>query len=297
MKSRTRTKKFNQYNEFDNLLEGGEEAPAEEPPAEEEKKSEKKSSSKKESSKKESSEKKSEKEESKKTDTPSYWDDDDPYSPPVPEECCCCVCVCANEFTKDLSCCGCFPIKCGAVTIGILTVVLVTIFFVWNFFLFLNEYLHWWYVLVCMFLLCPSLVAASFCISYFTKDSKTTRALLFTSQILIIVSISLLQVWNLVYFVWIYKKDAFYAGMGDIPTNTYTKQSKKTFLFTMLAETVVILVLWSYFLCVVSAYMDACHGPEEEEGAEAEPEAEAEAEPEAEEADDKGAEEGEKAAE
>jgi len=79
--------------------------------------------------------------------------------------------------------------------------------------------------------------------------------------------------------------------MGDIPTNTYTKQSKKTFLFTMLAETVIILVLWSYFLCVVSAYMDACHGPEEEEGA-AEPEAEADDK--AEEGDDK-AEEGEKA--
>jgi len=65
----------------------------------------------------------------------------------------------------------------------------------------------------------------------------------------------------------------------------------------MLAETVIILVLWSYFLCVVSAYMDACHGPEEEEG-EAEPEEPpADAEPEME-ADDKGAEEeGEKAAE
>lgn len=53
--------------------------------------------------------------------------------------------------------------------------------------------------------------------------------------------------------------------MGDIPTNTYTKQSKKTFLFSMLGETVVILCLWSYFLCVVSAYMDACHGPQDEE--------------------------------
>jgi len=91
----------------------------------------------------------------------------------------------------------------------------------------------------------------------------------------------------LIYFVWIYKKDAFYAGMGDIPSNTYTKQSKKTFLFTMLAETVVILALWSYFLCVVSAYMDACHGPEQEEEEAAAGEGEGE--------EDKAAEEGEKA--
>jgi len=53
--------------------------------------------------------------------------------------------------------------------------------------------------------------------------------------------------------------------MGDIPTNTYTKQSKKTFLFTMLGETVCMLVLFSYFLCVTVAYADLMHGPEEEE--------------------------------
>lgn len=51
--------------------------------------------------------------------------------------------------------------------------------------------------------------------------------------------------------------------MGDIPTNTYTKQSKKTFLFTMLAETVILLVFHVYFLCVVTSYMDLMHGPED----------------------------------
>ena len=53
--------------------------------------------------------------------------------------------------------------------------------------------------------------------------------------------------------------------MGDIPTNTYTKQSKKTFLFTMLGETVVMLVSFAYFLCVTVAYADLMHGPEKEE--------------------------------
>jgi len=131
-------------------MEGGEEAPAEDPPAEDPPKEDPPKSEKK-------SEKKSSKKASEKPEEPPapVDEDDDPYSPPVPEECCCCMCVCATEFTKDLSCCGCFPIKCGAVTIGIFTVVLATIFFTWNFFLFLNEYLHWWYVLICMGLLLP----------------------------------------------------------------------------------------------------------------------------------------------
>merc|ERR1711881_310211 len=79
---------------------------------------------------------------------------------------------------------------------------------------------------------------------------------------------------NLCYFVFIYKKDAFYAGMGDIPTNTYTKQSKKTWIFTMLGETVVLLVAHSYFLCVVTAYADVMHGPPKDEVKEDEPEKE-----------------------
>lgn len=97
------------------------------------------------------------------------------------EECCCCECVCANEFTKESSCCGCFPIKCGVVAIGIFTVLITAIFFVWYFFLFLNEYIHWWYVLVCLFLLCPLLVGSSFVISWFTMDTRTTRTMLYTS--------------------------------------------------------------------------------------------------------------------
>merc|ERR1711904_322775 len=146
-------------------------------------------------------------------------DDDDPYAEPILEPCCCCECVCSNEFTKDSSCCGCFPIKCGAVTIGIITVFVTAILFVWYFFLFLTEYIHWWYVLVCLFLLCPILVGSSFVISWFTSDTRTTRTMLYTSQILALVSVFLIAAWNLIYFIFIYKKDKFYAGMGDIPSN------------------------------------------------------------------------------
>jgi hypothetical protein len=255
-----KSKKYQRYNEYDNLLEGGEEAPADDAAEGAEAKSQ---GAKSQGSKKSGSKKSSQKpaEEEKKNE------DDDPYAKPLLEPCCCCDCVCANEFTKESSCCGCFPIKCGAVSIGIFTVLITAIEFVWYFFLFLNEYIHWWYVLVCLFLLCPILVGSSFVISWFTMDTRTTRTMLYTSQILALTSVFLLAVWNLIYFVFIYKKDKFYAGMGDIPTNVYTQQNKKNFLFTMLAESVILICFFGYFLCVTAAYSTDMHGPEEEEGA------------------------------
>jgi hypothetical protein len=59
-------------------------------------------------------------------------------------------------------------------------------------------------------------------VSWFTKDSKATRSLLFTSQILALVSVLLLAIWNIIYFVGLYKKDLYYSGMGEISKNVYT---------------------------------------------------------------------------
>lgn len=50
--------------------------------------------------------------------------------------------------------------------------------------------------------------------------------------------------------------------MGDPKDNVYTKSNKKTFLFTFLGETVGLLALYSYFLCVTTSYKIAMHGPE-----------------------------------
>ena len=125
----------------------------------------------------------------------------------------------------------------------------------------MNEYLHWWYALVAVFLLCPLLVAASFCVSWFTGDTRTTRTMLFTAQILALVSVLLVCVWNFIYFLAFYKKDIYYSGMGEIEKNYYAKQSKKIFLFVMLAETVVIGALFVYFISVTSTYAELMHGP------------------------------------
>jgi len=88
--------------------------------------------------------------------------------------------------------------------------------------------------------------------------------MIMTACILIIVSLVLVVSWYLIYFIWIYKKDGFYQGMGDPKDNVYTKSNKKTFLFTFLGETVGLLALYSYFLCVTTSYKIAMHGPEKE---------------------------------
>merc|ERR1712110_266043 len=131
-------KRFNDYTEKDRLLEGGEgEAAAEDAPADD-KAAE---GAPADDAKADAPADERAEEKPRKRNNP---DDDDPYTEPILEECCCCECVCKNEATKDSSCCGCFPIKCGVVAIGIFTILITAIFFVWYFFLFLNEYIHWW---------------------------------------------------------------------------------------------------------------------------------------------------------
>jgi len=145
-----------------------EEEPKEEEPKEEEKEEEKK-------------------EEDDKKETEASEDD------PVPkdnlEPCCCCLCVCSNEFTEDRSCCGCFPIKCGIVVIGGFTYFVTVVLLVWNFFLFMNDYIHWWFTFIVLLLYIPLIVGAAFFVSFFTKDTKTTRSLIRTACILILVSL------------------------------------------------------------------------------------------------------------
>lgn len=208
-----------------------------------------------------------EKEESEKDDDKNSTAEsvDDPVPKDILAPCCCCLCACSNEFTEELSCCGCFPIKCGIVTIGIFTFILTLVLVIWNFFLFLNDYIHWWFTFVVLLLYIPLILGAAFFVCFFTEDTKGTRTMIMTACILIIVSLVLVVSWYLIYFIWIYKRDGFYQGMGEPKDNVYTKSNKKTFLFTFLGETVGLLALYSYFLCVCTAYMSAMHGPEKEE--------------------------------
>merc|ERR1712006_22703 len=87
-----------------------------------------------------------------------------------------------------------------------------------------------------------------------------TRGMLFTSQILALVSVLLLALWNIIYFVAIYKKDVYYSGMGEIEKNVYTTQSKKVYLFIMIAESVLMTIFFCYSIWVTSTYRELMHG-------------------------------------
>jgi len=182
--------------------------------------------------------------------------------------CCCCLCACSNEYTKDSSCCGCFPIKCGVLAIGIFTLLLTIYMVTMNFFLILNEYIHWYFPVVIIVLLAPMCIGSSFFVVFFTKDTASSRGKLFTACMFGIISTALIAVWVVCYYVFIYKNDTVFSGQGDPQTNSYTKMSKKFYLFVVLAETTALCIAYSYFICVTNRYADNMKGKDEEEAKE-----------------------------
>jgi hypothetical protein len=182
--------------------------------------------------------------------------------------CCCCLCACSNEYTKDSSCCGCFPIKCGVIAIGIFTLLLTIYMVTMNFFLILNEYIHWYFPVVILVLLAPMCIGSSFFVVFFTKDTASSRGKLFTACMFGIISTALIAVWVVCYYVFIYKNDTVFSGQGDPQTNSYTKMSKKFYLFVVLAETTALCIAYSYFICVTNRYADNMKGKDEEEAKE-----------------------------
>merc|ERR1711988_667168 len=179
--------------------------------------------------------------------------------------CCCCLCSCSNEYTKDSKCCGCFPIKCGVVTIGIFTVLLTIYMVTMNFFLILNDYIHWYYPVIILVLLAPMCIGSSFFVVFFTKDTASSRGKLFTACMFGIISTALIAVWIVCYYVFIYKNDTVFTGQGDPQTNSYSKMSKKFYLFIVLAETTALCVAYAYFICVTNRYAQKMKGEEEKE--------------------------------
>lgn len=168
-------------------------------------------------------------------------------------QCCCCICLCHNKATDGMSCCCVVPIKAGIMTIGILTIVLAAVQISCQFFLMLNDLVAWWYPLVNLFLLIPTYIAASFFVVWFGKDCVSSRGRLFCGCIMVIVSTSLVAVWAVIYFVWIYKKDTVYYGWGTTEEN-YMKYQKKYYIFRELLFAVIVITAWAYFMCVTIRY-------------------------------------------
>ena len=178
------------------------------------------------------------------------------------EVCCCCICQCSREETRFLSCCGCFPIKCGIVTTGILTLLLILSSFIEIFYFILNDYIHWWFVLVAVLLLIPAIIGACFLVTFFNSDNHSNRGKVRTAYIFVIISYSTIAVWNIIYFNAWYKAAEVVAG-GE--QTGYYRLTKKQYLFWSLFITCIIDAVYAYFICVIAHYRNALRGDEEVE--------------------------------
>ena len=175
---------------------------------------------------------------------------------PVLQQCCCCICNCQTVATEGMTCCCVVPIKCGITSIGVLTLALAIIGISAQFFLILNDQVKWWFCVVNLVLLLPQYIAASFFVVWFGKDSVATRGVLGCGCIMVIVSQSLLAAWAIVYFIWIHQGDTVYYGWGTTEEG-YVKFQKKYYLFRELAWAVIVIGLFSYFICICGRYSTA----------------------------------------
>lgn len=174
------------------------------------------------------------------------------------EPCCCCLCVCSNNLTENLTCFGCCPIKCGVILIGMLTVILTCILCTYNIFFILNDYVAWYFPVVVLVLLIPLVIASFFFVVFFSKDTVSSRGKLGSACILALISIVLSGIWTTVYFIWLYKKDAIYTGAGSPEYGQgYHKTNKKVYIWTIIAETIVLSALYVYFIMACGSYHTA----------------------------------------
>jgi len=72
---------------------------------------------------------------------------------------------------------------------------------------------------------------------------------------MVIVSTSLVAVWAVIYFVWIYKRDTVYYGWGK-KEEDYIQYQKKYYIFRELLYAVIVITAYAYFLCVCLRYSD-----------------------------------------
>lgn len=174
--------------------------------------------------------------------------------------CCCCICHCSVKETKDLKCFGCFPVKCGVVSIGIFTIVLFLAIIGEVFYCLLNDSYDWWYVLVGVILLVPYFIGVTFFITFFSNDTDNSRSRLFVACQFVIISSCLLAIWNVCYILWCYKHPEVLTGTPD---QGYYKQSKKAFIVWSLFLATCISFLYAYFICVTRSYANALKSPEQ----------------------------------
>merc|ERR1712023_306069 len=175
--------------------------------------------------------------------------------------CCCCLCQCTEAKIKDLSCCCFFPIRCGVLFIGCLILAITLFVFLEIFYELLNDDIHWWYVLVGVVLASTLIIASSFTVVFFTKDTDSSRSNMRVACILVIIGVSLVAIWATCYFIWLYKKDSVTTGNDGVG---FVKATRKQEVVIILYIACCIDALFAYFLCVVEQYITAMKEEEPE---------------------------------
>tara|TARA_B110001450_G_scaffold105066_1_gene99496 strand:+ start:394 stop:756 length:363 start_codon:yes stop_codon:yes gene_type:complete len=99
-------------------------------------------------------------------------------------------------------------------------------------------------------------------VKFFNSDNSSSRGNVRTAYIFVIISYSLIAVWNIIYFNAWYKNGDVVAG-GE--QTGYYKLSKKQYLFWSIFVTVIIDCFYAYFICVIAHYKHALKADENKE--------------------------------
>ena len=165
-----------------------------------------------------------------------------------PSSCCCCDCTCNDEVSVKTSCCCCFPSKCGVIAIGLLTWLLTVIFIFTTLIWFMNKYFDWWFTLITLLLYIPLAISTYLFFKYFAGDQEEARGGLFMACILAMVSIFLSGTWIVIYFLFIYPEDVVYTAPEPWHEDKYREQTIKYYVWSTIVITVILILLYSYFL-------------------------------------------------
>lgn len=174
---------------------------------------------------------------------------------------CCCLCHCSDREYRDLTCLGCFPVKCGIYAIGLLAVFLTVLIFAETFMMLMSEHIAWWFVLVSLLLQIPLIIGLIFFLNFFGEDSAATRGKLRSACIMAIVSFSLQVGWNIGYFWGLFRQQNI--TIGNDESFTFTT-SKKQYLFWTTFFYLWASFAFGYFICVVGRYAYRLRDREEE---------------------------------
>jgi len=165
--------------------------------------------------------------------------------------CMCCLCHCSDPSYADLTCLGCFPVKCGIITVGLFAIALTVLIFAETFTMLMSDTIAWWYVGVSVLLQIPLIIGLIFFLNFFGEDNNDTRKKLDTASMLAIISFSLQIVWNISYFWGLYRQNNITIGQEDSINFTVTK---KQYLFWSTFFYLLVIFAYGYFICVCRRY-------------------------------------------